>query len=534
MRNNVRTMCLLTVLLIPIFGYAKEYNIIDFGAVSDTNILSTTAIQAAIDQCELSGGGKVTIPAGKFKTGSLFLKSNVNLYIENGAILFGSRDLKDYTKVKPSYISLRTQEATIQLIYAENAHNVSITGHGEIDGQGSGFKKLNWNDEGITRPHLLRFITCENIVIENITLRNSGCWMQHYLACDKVQLRGVQVFNRNNFNNDGLDLDGCHNVTVSDFISDSDDDGITLKSTSPRSCENISITNCIISSRCNAIKMGTESNGGFKNISISNCVVKPSDIKEPTFFGEEIGTSAISLEIVDGGLMEGISISNIQVDGTESPIFIRLANRARPYQKDMLIDHIGALGNISICNIRAKNTGKYGCSITGQPGFPVKNIHLSNIVLEFAGGGTLDDLHKTMEDKPKDYPEAVMFGTLPAYGFYISHASNITFSGVQFSTMEKDLRPALYLNDVQKSTFNTMHIQSYVGNDANIFLKENHDIQIKNSAVNGNSSCFVKLEGMENSEIYLINNLLMKSECIFRSDNKTNVVVAKGNISLQN
>ncbi len=510
--------------------WAAEYNIKEFGAVSDTSVLSTMAIQNAIDQCSNNGGGKVTVPAGQYKTGSLILKSNVNLHLENGAILFGSRNLNDYIKIKPSYISLRTQEATIQLIYAENAFNVSITGHGEIDGQGSGFKKLNWNDEGITRPHLLRFITCENILVENITLRNSGCWMQHYLACDKLQIRGVLVFNRNNFNNDGLDLDGCHNVTVSDFISDSDDDGITLKSTSPRSCENITITNCIISSRCNAIKMGTETNGGFKNITVSNCVVKPSEIKEPTFFGEETGTSAITLEIVDGGLMEGISISNIQIDGTESPIFIRLANRARPYQKDMIIDHIGALGDISISNIRAKNTGKIGCSITGQPGFPVKNIRLSNIVLEFAGGGTLEDLHKKMEDKPKDYPEATMFGTLPAYGFYISHAANITFDGVQLSTTEIDLRPALYLNDVENSTFNNLQVQSFTGSVATVWVEGSYGVTMKNSIVKGKSPCFVQLEGMENSGISIVNNILRNSEKVFNSDDIKEVVVEKGNI----
>lgn len=112
---------------------AEEYNILDFGATSDTSLLSTQAIQKAINTCTEKGGGSVVIPAGSFKTGSIFLKSNVNLYLESGAVLYGSRNLGDYIEVKPAYVSLRTQEATIQLIYAENATHVSITGYGTID-----------------------------------------------------------------------------------------------------------------------------------------------------------------------------------------------------------------------------------------------------------------------------------------------------------------------------------------------------------------------------------------------------------------
>ncbi|HNX54012.1 MAG TPA: glycosyl hydrolase family 28 protein [Prolixibacteraceae bacterium] len=501
----------LTIFLLSILSsnlWAKEYKITDFGAVADTNILSTQAIQKAIDLCSENGGGQVIIPAGNYKTGTIILKSNVNFHLENGAVLYGSKSLNDYIKLKPEYISLRTQEATIQLIYAESVENVSITGFGEINGQGSGFKKLSWNDEGITRPHLIRFITSKNVTIENISLKNSGCWMQHYLACEKLQIRGVRVFNRNNYNNDALDLDGCRNVTVSDFISDSDDDGITLKSTSPKPCENIAITNCVISSRCNAIKLGTESNGGFKNISISNCVVKPSEIAEPAFFGNKNGASAIALEIVDGGIMEGISVSNIQVDGTEAPIFIRLGNRARSYQKDVVIDHIGTLGNIGMSNIRIKNAGKIGSSITGLPGFPVTNIRLSNIVMDSEGGGTLDDLKKEVEEKPKDYPDGNMFGTLPASGFYIRHAAQIDFDGVQISSSDRDLRPALYLDDVSQSNFSNLQIQSNEGNSANIWLKNSRDIVFKESVIMGKSTCFVKLNRVKNSNISILNNVL--------------------------
>ncbi len=530
MKLNFSYLSLSFMFFVSTSLFAGEYNIVNYGAVSDTTKLSTQAIQKTIDECNANGGGRVIIPAGHFKTGTIILKSNVNLHFENGAILYGSKNLNDYIKLKPEFVSLRTQEATIQLVYAENVENISITGFGEINGQGSGFKKLSWNDEGITRPHLLRFITCNQVTIENITLKNSGCWMQHYLACDNLQIRGVRVFNRNNFNNDGLDLDGCRNVTVSDFISDSDDDGITLKSTSPRPCENITITNCVISSRCNAIKMGTESNGGFKNICISNCVVKPSEIHEPTFFGHTGGTGGIALEIVDGGIMEGISISNIQIDGTESPIFIRLGNRARPYRKDMIIEHVGTLGDLSISHVRVKNAGKTGCSITGLPEYPVKNIHLSDIIIEQAGGVMLDSINRLIEEKPKEYPEATMFGTLPAYGFYIRHASNISFNGIQLSTKTDDLRPAFYLDDVKQGILSDMQLQSSKATESNIRLKDSQNITIKGNIISGKSDCFIRLDGKNNSNISVVNNLLENTNSLFNSDRHTKDLIESGNI----
>jgi polygalacturonase len=527
----IKTFLLLLTTLQASFNLsAKEYNILNSGAKSDTSFLSTSAIQAAIDECSANGGGVVLVPAGHFKIGTLILKSNVNLHLENGAILYGSRNLNDYIKLKPAYVSLRTQEATVQLIYAENANNVSITGHGEIDGRGSGFKKLDWNDEGITRPHLLRFITCTNILIENISLRNSGCWMQHYLACDLLQIRGVRVFNRNNYNNDALDLDGCRNVTISDFIADSDDDGITLKSTSPRACINIAISNCVISSRCNGIKLGTETNGGFKNISITNCIIKPSEFKDSAFFGLPTGISGIALEIVDGGTMEGVIISNIQIEGTESPLFIRLGNRARPYKKDMIINNIGNLRDITISNIRAVTRSKMGCSITGMPGFPVKNIRLSNIDMKLGGGGIAEDITRGIEEKAKDYPEATMFGTLPAYGFYIRHALNISFEAIDISNQSSDARPMLYLDDVKESKFQNMQINSNKETQANIWMKDCHNILVKDNVNSGKSPCFVKLEDKNFSEIFLINNFLRGTDKLFISEKSVEgAVFEKGN-----
>ncbi|MBP3849503.1 MAG: glycoside hydrolase [Prevotella sp.] len=452
MKKTRIVLILISLIAVATKLAARDYNILNYGAQSDTSLLSTQALQQAIDECSQAGGGRVVVPTGNYKIGTIILKSNVHLHLEQGATLYGSTRLADYLPVKSDYVSLRTQTNTIQLIYADKVSHVVIDGYGTIDGRGRAFKKLSWNDEGITRPHLLRFIQSSDITIKDITLKNSGCWMQHYLACDRLTIDGIKVINRNNYNNDALDLDGCHEVIVSRMMADSDDDGITLKSTSPRLCENISIANCVVSSHCNAIKLGTETNGGFRNINISNIVVKPSYDQHEKFFGQWIGSSAISLEIVDGGRMENVSVSNVSVEGTEAPIFIRLGNRARGYLlggKDfdslIPIDHVGTIDGIRLDNIQIRHAGSMGCSISGLPGHPVENVSLSRISIHHKGGVSASDLPKIEEsikdEKEKDYPESTMWGNLPAKGFFVRHARNIQFSDVSVQTEEADVRP---------------------------------------------------------------------------------------------
>lgn len=444
-------------ILLPLLAFAAmvakaaDYNIVKYGAVNDTTQLSTAAVQKAIDDCSAAGGGRVVVPTGNYKIGTIILKSNVHMHLEQGATLYGSTDLKDYLPLKTDYVSLRTQTETIQLIFADKASNVVIDGFGTIDGRGRSFKKLSWNDEGITRPHLLRFIQSSDITLRDITLKNSGCWMQHYLACDRVKIEGIKVFNRNNYNNDALDLDGCHEVVVSNMFADSDDDAITLKSTSPRLCENIRIADCVVSSHCNAIKLGTETNGGFRNINISGIVVKPSYDQKEKFFGQWIGSSAISLEIVDGGVLENVNVSDITIEGTESPIFVRLGNRARGYKEGVPVTEVGKINGIHMNNIQICNAGSMGCSITGIPGHEVENVWLDNITIHHKGGVTAADMAKINEsikdEKEKEYPESTMWGNLPAKGFFVRHARNIKFNNIEVITEQPDVREVIVIRE---------------------------------------------------------------------------------------
>jgi polygalacturonase len=274
------------------------------------------------------------------------------------------------------------------------------------------------------------------MLIRDIRMRNSAMWMQHYLACDGLTISGLEVYNHCNQNNDMIDIDGCRNVIISNCFGDTDDDALTFKSTSPLPCENITVTNCVLSSHCNAIKCGTESTGGFRNITISNCVIKPSSDTVP-IFGFPRGISGISLEIVDGGSMDGIAINNIIMEGPEVPLFIRLGNRARKYTGDAASPAMGSLKNITISNVIAKNAGRTGCSITGLPGYPVENIQISGMMLEFEGG-------------VKD--------PVPAYGvpeladLFVRHTKGVSLSNSRAWYILEDARPAIVSVDAPDLT----------------------------------------------------------------------------------
>ena len=492
---------------------AKNHSIIEFGAVSDTTVLSTKAIQSAIDACSQEGG-TVLIPAGNWLSGTLILKSNVTLLLEKGATLYGSRHLSDYPGNVPKYIALRTRGNAKQLIFAENQNNISIIGEGEINGQGRHFADKTAKGVQYDRPHLIQMINCSKVRIENVSLKNSGCWMEHYLACDDLQIIGIKVYNHSNKNNDGIDIDGCRRVTISGVNVDSDDDALCIKSTSGRASEEITVSNCLLSSHCNAFKLGTESNTGFRNIAANNLVIKPSVVSDKFTYGHLEGSSGLALEMVDGGILDGVVISNVKIEGTFTPIFIRLGNRARPYRDDQVIKNVGQLKNVSIDNVVVTGAKNLGCSITGIPEHPVENISISNISISFEGGGTKDHLARVIPELEKDYPEAEMFDMLPSYGFFIRHAENIRFSNVYLQTEKEDLRPALYLSDVKVADFSNLNLGSNPKNGCNVFAESSQNIGLNNCRIRGGSSCFLLLSGSQNSNFALVNNVLTSTKMV--------------------
>jgi len=416
----------------PLIAAEAIYDVRDYGTKADGKTLCTAAIQKAIDECSKAGGGTVYLPPGAFLSGTIYFKTGVTLKLAAGCTLLGSKDLKDYPVTVPALRSYTDNYTDKSLIYGENVERISITGEGTIDGQGASF-------EGPykVRPYMIRFIECRNVTVKNVTIKNSPMWVQHYLACDDVRITGITIRSNVNHNNDGIDIDSCRRVTISDCNIDSGDDAIVLKSTSARVCSDVAVSNCVLSTRCNALKMGTESNSGFQNIVITNCVIYDTRL------------AGIALEIVDGGVMDRVVVSNITMNKVGAPIFLRLGNRARPFKEDMKAPGMGAMRNITISNIEATGANPTGCAISGLPEAAIENVTLSNVRLSFEGGGAKADAARAIPEMPTDYPEYRMFGKLPAYGFYCRHVKGLKLINVQLQVAKPDQRHAIVLEDVE-------------------------------------------------------------------------------------
>jgi polygalacturonase len=339
-------------------------------------------------------------------------------------------------------------------------------------------------------------------------------WMQQYLACENLFIHGIKVYNHANKNNDMIDIDGCKNVVMSDCIGDTDDDALTLKSTSERITENVTITNCVLSSHCNAIKMGTESTGGFRNVTISNIVVKPSD--SPTkIYGEHKGISGITLGMVDGGILEGVTISNIRIEGTEVPLYMRLGNRGRKHHPDADQPGIGIFKDVNISDVIATNVeSNIGASIMGIPSHKIQNVTLNNITIEYPGGGTKEDAVREIPEQEDGYPEGTRWGTLTSYGFYIRHVDNITLNNIELRLAAEDVRPAIVVEDVNDIQLNGIRAESDFDAEAIFKFIESQRITISNFRSLSKAGTFVSLNGADTKEVILLNNNLHNIESV--------------------
>ena len=453
---------LLFFLLIFCSYIHAQYSIKDFGAVGDGKTVCTNAINSAIEKCAANGGGKVIIPPGVFKSGTILMKNNVELHLETGSTLLASTDNNDFP-------------LTAAHIFAEGATNIAITGFGTIDGDGELQKTIIGKPNTGFRKHCILMVSCRQVRIEGIRTMNTGTWNQHYLNCEDLLIDRIEIYSHANNNNDALDINGCRRVIISNSIFDTDDDAITLKSTKGTITEDVTVTNCVVSSKSNGIKAGTESLGGFRNIAINNCVIKPSRHKaQPPWNTSGQGITGITLVIVDGGVMEGVAISNITIEETLCPLYIRLGNRGRKISATDPDPPVGKLRNVTISNIVAYNTGNFSNSITGIPGHYVENVTIDNVQFFNTGGlsirdgwfsgGNLEQLldlgvlagdkysadYQKVSEQEKGYPDAREWGYLPSSVFFIRHVKGLSINNLTFGSNQNDPRIPVIAVDVER------------------------------------------------------------------------------------
>lgn len=445
---------------------AKDYQASTFGIKSDGITMNTRSIQKGIDFISENGGGVLKFYVGRYLTGSIHLKSNVTIYLSEGATLVGSTNPYDYDQEMNNWYAL---------ILANGQENIAIKGNGVIDGQGrilaNNFLQQAQNgiikdklqlDRVANRPMLLYLRSCKNVNIEGITLTNPGFWTETYDQCQNLKINKITVHSTAYWNNDGMDIVDCNGALITNCFVDSSDDAICLKSHSAESvCQNIEIRNCVARSSANGIKFGTASTGGFKHIKIINNTVFD------TF------RSAITVQAVDGGQVEDITIDSLRAINTGNPIYLVVGERR--------VGHRSRMDNIHISNVYVEvpatkpDTGyEYEgptednprnispSSIIGLADNKITNVTIKNVEIIYPGGGNsliskigLNELDKVTE-MPRAYPEFSQHKELPAWGFYIRHAENVVFQNITLTAKKKDYRPAIVLDDVHGGQFTGM------------------------------------------------------------------------------
>lgn len=445
-----------------IAGHNSFYDVKNFGARGDGENYDHFAINKTIQACVDAGGGTVIVPAGLYICGSIRLQSNINLHLQAGAIIKGAPaglKLFDSAEVFPhtAYQDGGHTYFHNSLIWGENLVNVSITGNGMIDG--GGLTKEDKEKEGIvlrdsigTGDKAIALKLCRNVLIRDITIFHGGHFAIIITGCDLTTIDNVTV----DTNRDGIDIDCCTNTNIVNCrVNSPGDDAIVLKSSYALNrkviSEKILISNCIVSGfkegtlldgtrmpvkstwSNGRIKFGTESNGGFRNCVITGCVFK--------------SCNGLALEVVDGGIMENILVSNLLMDSVYySPIYITLGKRNRgPAETTGL----GTVNNIWLSDIIVMNADSFsGIQLTGLPEKSIATISLSNISVTYNGGGTIADSKIKYPELGMRYPEPALIGINPAFGIFARHVDDLQLNNINFYTKREDKRPVAIFENV--------------------------------------------------------------------------------------
>lgn len=378
-----------------------DYPILEFGAKEGGEINCAAAIQAAVDAACAAGGGRVVIPAGRFLSGSVLLRDNVELHLCPGAVLLSSLDPQDILPFPHTDGDDNPDDGWDGGFFlgALHARNVTLSGQGTIDGQGDKVFADTNEDNGFHecpktvaafRPRMMLFEDVENFTVRDVTLKDAAFWTLHMAGCRHVRIQNILILNDDRgANNDGIDPDCCQDVVITGCIVKTGDDAIVVKSTGPMAghygpCENIVIANCVLHSRDSALKIGTETFGAIRNVTLSDCVVQDC-------------SRAVGVWVRDGGTVEHIHVHHLTgatrryADcyarpgapgwwGKGEPVFVSATPRAgKP-------GPVGTIRDVSFDHLYL--TSESCVFLAGEPESPLQDLRISDLHLTLARQGT--------------------------------------------------------------------------------------------------------------------------------------------------
>jgi polygalacturonase len=470
----------------------EGFDVRAFGAKGDGQALDTPAINKTIEAASAAGGGVVYFPSGSYLCFSIRLKSNVSLYLSPGAtIVAAETSVSDggggYDAAEPNpwdkYQDFGHSHWHNSLIWGEETSNVSIFGPGLIWGKGLSRGAGDTALASGVGNKSISLKNCHNVTLRDVSLLHGGHFGILATGVDNLTMENLLI----DTNRDGIDVDCCRNVRISNCSVNSPwDDAICLKSSYglgfARSTDHVTITNCYVTGgyeegtlldasykrigpeykapRNGRIKFGTESNGGFRNITVTNCVLE--------------NCKGMALESVDGAMLEDVCISNIAMrELVDVPFFLRLGRRMRGPEGVP----VGTFRRVRISNVVASvSSPRQAAVITGMLDHPIEDIGFSCICLVVPGGGTREDAAITPPEIENAYPEPNRFGPMPTYGFFIRHAKGVAMRDVEIRCLQEDFRPALFLDDVQAADFT--HVKALGGAAATWELRDVKDFNV--------------------------------------------------------
>ncbi|ETT32276.1 MULTISPECIES: glycoside hydrolase family 28 protein [unclassified Paenibacillus] len=421
------------------------FNIVDYGAQRDSGVSATQAIADAIAAATRAGGGMVYIPAGTYVTGAVRMRSNLELHLSPGAVLFFSADPADYPVVESRWEGVK-REVHAACIYGAGLTNVSITGSGTIDGNGEPWweKHRNRPEElEYPRPRLIGFDDCSRVTLRDLTLMNSPSWTVNPIHCSNVMIDNLSILNpADSPNTDGINPESCQDVRISNCHIDVGDDCIAIKAGTEDTqeripCENITITGCVMVHGHGAVVLGSEMSGDIRNVTISNCVFKQTDrgIRMKSRRGR-------------GGIIEDIRISNIVMEDVICPFTLNLYYFCGPRGKEKYVwdknpypvtAETPQFRRIHYANITARNVHAAAGFLYGLAEQAVSEITFTNIDISMAEHAVpgQPDMMAGLQDMQRR-------------GFFLGNVRQVQFQQV---TIENHDGPAFYVENGEEVEF---------------------------------------------------------------------------------